>query len=282
VTEVIATGGGSRAPARFLAVAGGLLIALAVVALMAALWTPYPADVPDMGVALQDPSGAHWLGTDPAGRDVVSLLMKGLLTSFVLPISALVLAAIVALPLGGGAARWPRGMGGLLNGARTMLALLPAIIAAMLFATLWGASGMSAALALALGNVGPLAVATRDGLASLGSRGYVEAARLSGASRTAALRHVLPLIVDRVAAEALVLFAVNAAAEVGLSFLGLGVQPPAHSFGLPLHDAQSYIGAKPLLTILPGLLLALLIGASLLAAKGFRSRALRGEFLGAA
>jgi peptide/nickel transport system permease protein len=262
--------------------AGGVLAVLAVIALVAAIWTPYPADVSDIGVALQDASGAHWLGTDPAGRDVVSLLMKGLLTSFAVPISALVLAGSVAVPLGWAMARWAGAPGWILSGANAVLALFPALFAAILFATLWGASGATAALALALANVVPLTIATRGARASLGTRKYVEAARLAGASRGRALGHVLPQIGKLVAAEAIMLFGTNASLEASLSYLGLGVQPPAHSFGLLLHDAQSYLAAKPLLTVLPGLLLTLLIAASALAARGFRARAGRGEFVGAA
>lgn len=273
------TPSGSKEPRLLLA--EGLFGVLAILALTAVLWTPYPVDTPDMAVALQDPGSAHWLGTDPAGRDVISLLMKGLLTSFVLSVSALILAAIIGVPCGMVSARWRTGLG-MLNGARTMLALYPAIGAAVLFATLWGASGLTAVLALALSNVAPLALATCNAFAAFQSRGYVEAARLAGLGGGRATRHVLSPILHLVLAEAARLFGFNVAAEAGLTFVGLGVQPPAHSLGLLLHDAQSYMAAKPLLTLLPGLLLTVLIVASALAAEGLKARASRGGSVGPA
>jgi peptide/nickel transport system permease protein len=181
-----------------------------------------------------------------------------------------------------GAAKFPRALGGLLKGTRAVLVLAPAIVAAIFFAALLGASGLSAMLALALANVAPLAAATRNAFANYATRGYVEAARLGGASRSAALRLVLPQIIALIAAEALTLLGANVALEAALSYLGLGVQPPAHSLGLLLHDAQSYVAAKPLLTIWPGVLLTLIIIATALAARELRSRALRGGVVGAA
>ena len=243
-----------------------VLAVLILVGLVSVVWTPYPSTAIDVGAALQDPSGAHWLGTDPLGRDLLSLLMKGVATSLVVAGVAVFLAAIIGLPLGLLAARWSR-FNAAGRGPTALLAVFPPLIAAAILATDFGASAFVSIAAIALGAIVPLAASASASVRSFSSRTYLDAARLAGLTRSEAIRrHVLRQIVRPIVAEAAILLGTGVLWEASLSYLGLGTQAPATSLGLILHDAQSYIAAKPLLAVIPGLtLIAIMVAFGLLA-----------------
>jgi peptide/nickel transport system permease protein len=273
----------SLRPGAAMSIGSVVVLALLLVGVVSIVWTPYPIESFDVGAALQDPGEAHWLGTDPLGRDVLSLIMKSELASFVVAAAALVIGGAIGVPLGLAAARWPRLAGSTADGANAVLVLFPALVAAVVLATILGPSAVVLMLAIGIANIGPLSSAVRRAVQRFGSRGYLDAARLAGLSPWEALRrHVMPQIVTAVAAEAVMLLGAGMIAEAGLSYIGLGIQPPTASFGLMLHDAQSYIAAKPLLVIIPGAVLTVAVVALRLVARGIRARAGAGGQLGAA
>lgn len=246
-----------------------LWVLFAALGLVSVVWTPYAIDTTDMGAALQAPGPTYWFGTDPLGRDVFSLIMAALLTSLLVAGSAVIVGGVPGFLLGLAVARWPGATGWISSALQGLSPLFPALIVAILLAAAFGASALTVIAALAIANVTPIARATRTAVTAFQGRGYVDAARLAGLSRREALgRHVLPQIAAALGAEAAMLLGAGVAGEAGLSYLGLGVRPPAASFGLLLADAQSYLAAKPLLVVVPGLMLALAIVASVLVARG--------------
>ena len=262
----------------------GALLALALIVLgfLSVLWTPYPSATIDVGSALQDPSGSHWLGTDPLGRDVLSLVMKGILTSLVVAGVAVIIGAIIGIPLGLFAYR-VRSSVGMGRGLVELLALFPPVIVAVILATQFGPSAIVSMLAIGIGMIAPMARSTSHSMQRYASRAYLDAAQLAGLTRWEAIRrHVFRQIVRPIAAEAVGLLGIGAAWEASLSYLGLGSQSPAASIGLIVHDAQGYIAAKPLLVVIPGLVLLLLIVAFALVARGISRRARAEDAIGRA
>jgi len=236
------------------------------------VWTPYPVTAVDVGSAMQDPGGAHWLGTDPLGRDVLSLAMKGTLTSFVVSAVAVAIGVLIGIPLGLAAGFWGRAANIALTGVGAYLTALPTLVVAILFAALFGPSAATLMVAVGIGNIAAFTLVTRDAMRTAGSHGYVEAARLAGSSGLDLIRrHTLPSIMRAVLAQAVSALALGVLAEATLSYVGIGTQPPASSLGLMLRDAQSYALMKPALMLVPGLAILLIVLALNITSRGVRA-----------
>ncbi|HWA42344.1 MAG TPA: ABC transporter permease subunit [Hypericibacter adhaerens] len=235
------------------------------------LWTPYPVGSLDVAAAVQGPTPAHWLGTDQLGHDVLSLLMKGLLTSFVVAMVSVALGALVGLPLGLAAARWRRALVLPVAALSEFLAAFPALLLAALLGTALEPGAATVMIAVGIAAVPPFAAAARDAALNAGRLGYVDAARLSGTTGWELVRrHMLYDLVRLVLSRALSLMGVAVLAEAALSYVGLGLQPPATSLGLLLRDAQTYAGLAPGLLLAPGLALTLIALALGLAGYALR------------
>lgn len=235
------------------------------------VWTPYPVTSLDVAAAMQDPGGAHWLGTDQLGRDVLSLVMKGLLTSFVVAAVAVAVGALIGLPLGLGAAHWGTPGRVTLDGVDTYLAAAPAFVFAVLFALLLGPSAATVMLAVGIANIPAFAVSMRNVLLRADRLGYVTMSRLAGTSPLeTARRHTMSGITRLVIAQAVAQLGVGVLAEASLAYVGLGTQPPATSLGLLLHDAQAYALMRPGLLVVPGVALLLIVLLLNVASRGLR------------
>lgn len=243
---------------------GLALIALAVsAALVSLIWTPYDVTAVDVAHRLLPISGAHPLGTDQLGRDMLSMIMAGAQVSLAVSLVAVAAAMVAGIPLGllAGA------LGGWVDEAvmrsSDVLFAFPSLLLAILLAAVLGPGAFNAVLAIALFNVPVFARVTRGAALSLWQRDFVAAARLAGKGRIAiSIEHVLPNIAAVLSVQATIQLALALLAEAGLSYVGLGVQPPAPSWGRMLSDAQTLIGIAPRLAIVPG-------GAILLVVLGF-------------
>jgi peptide/nickel transport system permease protein len=243
-----------------------LLIGFASIA-----WVPYPIENLDVGAAMQDWSGAHWLGTDHLGRDMVSMIMKGMLTSFVVAAVAVVIGAVIGVPLGLAAATWGGPADWIVLRVNDFLFAFPALIIAILLTTIFGPSAINVMIAVGIFNIPVFARVARDGVLSLKTLDYVGAARLAGLGPLEiARRHILPSIASLLIVQAITQLALGVMAEASLSYVGLGAQPPATSLGLMLKDAQTYVLLKPTLALIPGLTILLIVVALNLAADGLR------------
>jgi len=259
-----AAGGVRRSGPGALLLRAGIIASLLFLLLgfVSILWTPYPVSNLDVVSAMQDPGGAHWLGTDQLGRDVLSLMMKGVLTSFVVAAVAVAIGALIGVPLGLGAALLGSYVDLAVSGVAAYLVALPAFVLAVLLATLYGPSAATLMVGLGIANIVPFALCTRHAVVTSSRHDYVAAARLAGASGLElARRHTLPLIVRLLAAQAVAQLGFGIISEAALSYVGLGVQPPAASLGVLLHDAQAFLLAKPLLVVVPGVVILLIVVA---------------------
>lgn len=246
---------------------GAVLTALvALMALVSFFWTPHdPADIA-VTRRLLPPSPEHWLGTDHFGRDTLSMLMVGARTSIAVGLVAVVIGAGIGVPLGLLAAA----RRGWVDDAVARLADLafafPAVLSAILITALLGPGAINAILAIGLFNVAVFARVTRGAALQVWGQEFVRAALALGRGRLAVtVHHVAPNVGSVVLVQATVSFAVAILAEAGLSYLGLGAQPPVPSWGRMLGEAQTFLFVAPSVALFPGLAIALtVLGLNLL------------------
>ncbi|MFN3547893.1 MAG: ABC transporter permease [Mesorhizobium sp.] len=246
---------------------GGALVAgLTAAALLSLVWTPHPFAVIDVANRFQGPSAEHWLGTDQLGRDVVSQLMAGARTSVAIAFVAVVLGGSIGTALG----LFASAVGGIVEDAVMRLAdfsfAFPALLFAIMLAAVFGPSLANAIFAIAFINIPVFARVARAAANQVWTREFTLAARIAGRSGfSITVDHILPNVAAAVIVQATIEFAVAILAEAALSYLGLGVQPPAASWGRMLSEAQTLLYLAPQLAIYPGLcIVAAVLGFNLL------------------
>jgi len=243
---------------------GSLIFAL--LALISIFWTPYDITQLDIANRFLPLSSQYLLGTDFFGRDMLSMLMSGALTSFIVAFIAVGIGLSIGVPLGLLAASYGGILEWLVLKGNDFLFAFPAIISAIIITTVFGPSAINAIIAIGIFNIPVFARVARGGALSIISHDYISAARLSGRSSfNIAFKHLLPNITSLLIVQASVQLSLGILAEAGLSYIGLGTQPPATSLGLMLKEAQSLFLLYPMLAILPGItIIAIVIFLNLL------------------
>lgn len=249
-----------------LAIGGVLFGAIAVIALISLVWTPYGLE-DTTGERLAAPSPEHWAGTDRLGRDLFSQLMVGARLAMAVGFGSVFIAAVVGVVLGLAAAIAKRWIDDAISSFLDIAIAFPTLLLAMLIVAWRGASMESAILAIGLAGAAVIARLTRITATRVLAQDFVTASRTSG---TGPLRliglHVLPNVWPTLIVPLALQFGGAVVAEASLSYLGLGSPPPNASWGRMLQEAQSTVLVSPLAAILPGILLvATIIGMNLLA-----------------
>jgi peptide/nickel transport system permease protein len=255
------------------AIGAALSAGFAIVALLALAWTPYDPAVLDIRGKLQAPSWAHWFGTDHLGRDVLSMIMAGAHNSLFVAWIAVLIGAGLGVPLG----LWAAARGGpedeVIMRANDLVFAFPSLLLAILITAIWGPGALTAIIAIGIFNVPVFARVTRGSALGLWRRDYIWAARVAGKSTFAiSLEHILPNIIAVLIVQATIQFSLGILAEAGLSFVGLGAQPPTPSWGRMLSEAQTLTALSPTLAIFPGLVIALTVLGLNLLGDGLRDR----------
>lgn len=245
---------------RSLALGSLITIILIAMAVISYVWTPYSPTAMNFRDKLQGPSLNHLFGTDNFGRDVFSMIMVGARNSIAVSIIAVLVGAGIGIPLGSLAAA----RGGLIDGfvmRMTDLAFaFPALLTAVIITAIFGPGAVNAMIAIGIFNIPVFARVTRGASLGLWKREYVQAARCAGRGDISiTLLHVLPNINHVLIVQATIQFALAIVAEAGLSYVGLGTQPPMPSWGKMLNDAQTFIYDAPWLAIFPGLAITLAV-----------------------
>ncbi|MEQ8355351.1 MAG: ABC transporter permease [Kiloniellaceae bacterium] len=243
-----------------------ITVGLVSVALVSLLWTPYAVDVMDIPAKLQGPSSAHWLGTDQFGRDVLSRLMAGAVNSIAVSLVAVGIGAGLGVPLGALAAARRGFVEEVVMRFNDFTFAFPALLSAVMITAVLGPGAVNSIIAIGIFNIPVFARLTRGASLSLWKRDFVLAARVAGKGRTRiTAEHILPNIASLLIVQMTIQFALAILAEAGLSYLGLGTQPPDPSWGKMLNDAQTLMYQAPLLAIFPGLaIMATVLGLNLL------------------
>lgn len=251
--------GRSRWPFRLRA---GLLLVLIVVAtaFLSFFWTPGDVAAIDIGSKLLAPSAKHPLGTDHFGRDVLSMIMVGALSSIAVALAAVVIGAGIGVPLGLLAAARQGALSESIMRGNDLVFAFPALLTAVMIAAVYGPGATNAIVAIGIFNIPVFARVARGGALTIWSREFILAARVAGKGRaTISVQHVLPNIAGLIIVQAAIQLALAVVAEAGLSYVGLGVHPPMPSWGRMLAEAQTMIGFAPWLAIFPGLAIMLLV-----------------------
>lgn len=256
-----------------LALGAAVTLALVGMALLSLAWTPYSPTRIDIIHRLAAPSAAHWLGTDPFGRDVLSMIMAGARSSLSVALIAVAVGAGIGVPFGALAAA----AGGWIDQAvmrSTDLAFaFPALLTAVMIAAVAGPGATNAMLAIGIFNIPVFARVTRGAALAVQEQEFVSAARAVGRSEAAVmLRHVLPNISAVLLVQVTIQFALAIVADAGLAYVGLGAQPPEPSWGRMLNDAQTFVFDAPLLAVFPGLAITLAVLGLNLLGDGLRDR----------
>jgi len=248
------------------AMAGGVLLGVMLVAaIVGHVYTPYDPVANDLLTRLKAPSSAHWLGTDEWGRDVLSRLLFGagvsMSISFFTVVAAVVSGTLVGVATGYFGGWFERGAMAILDA----LLAFPSLIMALGMMTVFGPSRTGVIAALALAYMPSVARVVRSSVLSVREKEFVEASRVMGNSEVfTMLRHVLPNCLAPIIVLATALFGWALLAESALSFLGLGVPPPASSWGGMLSDSRNFVGQAPWLALVPGISIsATLLGINL-------------------
>lgn len=247
-------------------IGGSLVAAVAAMALVSMIWTPYNPLGLNLKARLQAPSAQFLLGTDEFGRDVLSRLIAGAGTS-VLVAASTVLVALLLGVVAGLAAGYLRGwLDRVLMVGNDALLAFPGILLALGVMVVVGANKWGIVLALGVAYAPTAVRVVRGTVLSLREKEYIEASRVIGNSglRTVFV-HILPNCVAPLVVLATSMFGWVILAESALSFLGLGVPPPAPTWGNMLSSGRPYIESASWLGIAPGACIALtLLGVNLL------------------
>ncbi|MCB9957729.1 MAG: ABC transporter permease [Rhodospirillaceae bacterium] len=256
-----------------IAVGGVLVGIMALLALVAVVWTPFdPVDI-DVPVRLQGPSLGHWLGTDYLGRDMLSMVMAGGSSSLGTAVSAVLLGALAGVPVGLAAALGGHWTDTLCRGAIDLVFAFPVVLTGLVLLALNGPGSINAVVAIAVFDASVLARVTRNAARGVLAQDYVRAARAIGRGPLGlAWLHVLPNIRGILLIQSTVLLAIGVLAEAGLTYLGVGAQLPQPTWGKMLFDAQVFMQFHPGQAIVPGTAIALSVLGFNLLGDGLRDR----------
>lgn len=240
----------------------GLFLVTVVVAatLVSFVWTPYDVEALRISDKLLAPSLLHPFGTDHFGRDVLSMIMVGARNSLAVALIAVGIGAGIGAPLGLLAAARKGLVSESIMRTNDLIFAFPSLLMAVMITAVFGPGAINAIIAIGIFNIPVFARVTRGAALSLWAREYILAARVAGkSSLLISVQHILPNLRGLLIVQAAIQFALGVVAEAGLSYVGLGVQPPMPSWGRMLSEAQTMIGFAPWLAIFPGLAIMILV-----------------------
>jgi peptide/nickel transport system permease protein len=254
------------------AVAGLAVIAsFVVLAVLAPLIVPYDPIATSWTLVRKPPSALHWFGTDDLGRDVLARVIYGARASLTAGVIAVAIALGVGVPFGLLAGYRGGFVDALISRITDAMLACPFLILAIALAAFLGPSLGNAMIAIGATTTPIFVRLTRGQTISVKVEDYVEAARAMGNPRwRIALFHILPNILPALLVQATLSIAVAIIAEAALSFLGLGQQPPAPSWGSMLNSAQRFLGNAPWMALWPGLAIFLVVLSFNLVGDGLR------------
>jgi len=237
---------------------GFILTSVVVLAAVASLvWTPFDANKMNARERLQGPSWTHPLGTDQYGRDTLSRVMTGAVNSIIVGLVTVAIGLSLGIMAGLVSAYYGKWADEVIMRFSDLLFGFPAVLTAILITSILGPSMINAMLAIGIFYIPVFARLTRAVAMTVWEREFVAAARASGLNEWAITwRHVLPNILSPLLIQGTIQFAVAILAEAGLSYLGLGTQPPTASWGRMLNEAQTFMSKSPWMAIFPGVAIA--------------------------
>ncbi|WP_166353092.1 dipeptide/oligopeptide/nickel ABC transporter permease/ATP-binding protein [Phytoactinopolyspora limicola] len=266
------------------AVSATLLSAFIVLALIAPIIWGDAAEQTDPSALSQGPSAEHFLGTDGLGRDIWMRVLVATRTSLGLAVLATLIAVSIGTLLGVLPAVLGRRAGRLAVALVNLAVAFPALLLALFFAVIFGIGAKGAVLAIGIAGAPSFARLVQTNVAAVAGRDFVSAARVAGVGRVRLVfRHLLPNVGEPLVVNATVMAGGALLAFAGLSFLGIGVQPPTYDWGRLLGEGLSRIYLNPAAALAPGVAVVLaglaftLLGETIAQVVGLRTTARRGH-----
>lgn len=254
------------------AIGFALTIVFVAAALISFVWTPYDVAAMDIAGKLKGPSVVHWFGTDHFGRDIFSMIMVGARTSIAVAIIAVGIGVVLGVPLGlAAAARHGSLLDEVIMRGNDLIFAFPALLIAILITAVFGPGAVNAIIAIGIFNIPVFARLARGAALTLWTRDFILAARVSGkGAARISLEHILPNIMNLLIVQGTIQFSLGILADAGLSYVGLGAQPPVPSWGRMLADAQTLISLAPHIALFPGFAILLTVLGLNLMGDGLR------------
>jgi peptide/nickel transport system permease protein len=248
-----------------------IVVAFVLMALLAPWISPHDPIATSWSAIRKAPSAAHWFGTDDIGRDVLSRVIWGTRASLLAGVVSVSIALAVGIPIGMAAGFLGGAVDSLISRVTDAFLACPFLILAIALAAFLGPSLTNAMIAIGVSATPIFVRLTRAQVLNVKVEPYVEAARALGNSPwRIAWRHVLPNATAPLIVQATLAIAGAVIAEASLSFLGLGQQPPAPSWGSMLNTAKNFVEQAPWMAVWPGLAIFLLVLAFNLLGDGLR------------
>ena len=222
-----------------------LTVAITFVILLGIFWTPYDPEMMQGSLKLKGPSLAHWFGTDQFGRDVLSRVVRGAGSTFLIGVGTTLIGGIGGMILGAVTGYFGGWLDEILMRVNDAAAAFPSVLLALVMISLWGSGTYKVMLALGIAFIPSFARIVRGEFMRLRETDYVISARLIGVKTPRILFvHILPNILPALLSALAIGFNNAVLAEAGMSYLGIGVQPPDASLGRMLSEAQTYYPAR--------------------------------------
>ncbi len=235
----------------------GIMLILAIVSLF---WTPYSTTEMNYELKFQAPDLSHWFGTDNYGRDIFSRVMQGVGTTFLVAFITVAFGMIAGTAVGmvsGYIGGW---FDEIVMRVNDVLNAFPSVLLALIFVSIVGSGITSIILALGILFIPSFARIARSEMLRLKGQPFVQSAILSGTGKGRIIfAHILPNARASILSSAAVGFNNAVIAEAGLSYLGLGVQPPTASLGRMISEAGSFLSQAPWYAIAPGVTIVVLV-----------------------
>ena len=251
-------------------IVGIVLTAIVVIpSLIGLFWTPYNPETMNSSLKMAGPSLQHLMGCDNFGRDVLSRVMKGSTTTLLIGLGTVAFGCIFGTVVGAFTGYYGGIIDEILMRCNDVMFSFPSILLALVFVAVLGSGKYQVTVALGIAFIPSYARIVRSEYIRIKNMDYVQSAKLAGAADLRVMFvHMLPNCIRVLASSVLIGFNNAVLAEAGLSFLGIGVQPPDASLGSMLSEAQTYLFSKPGLAIAPGItLIMMVLGIALLGKK---------------
>ena len=258
----------SRGVVRF-----GLVIILAVIvaAIFAPLLAPYNPYKPDLNQTLSSPSRAHLLGTDAVGRDILSRIIYGARTSLMVGLIVVSLAATIGMGLGLTAGYFGGWIQTVLMRFIDSIMSFPMILLALVVSAMLGGGIKNVIIALTVGLTPAYSRLMCGQVLTIKENDYILAGRVMGAGNLRMmLRHLVPNCLPPLIVLITMMLGITILAEAGLSFLGVGIEPPTAAWGSMVNDGREYLLTHPILSFAPGLAIMLTVFAFNMVGDGLR------------
>ncbi|MEZ5933355.1 MAG: ABC transporter permease [Alphaproteobacteria bacterium] len=242
-----------------------------IMAMLSLFWTPHPFAAQDIANRFAPASDLHWLGTDQYGRDLASMMMRGAANSILVALVAVGIGAGIGVPLGALAAACGSWVDEIVMRFNDFAFAFPALLSAVMITSIFGPGAVNSMIAIGIFNIPVFARVTRGAALAIWPREFIQAAQIAGKGAVRITTdHILPNVGGLLIIQATIQLALAILAEAGLSYLGLGTQPPNPSWGKMLKEAQTLLHLSVALAVYPGLAIMITVMGLNLLGDGLR------------